>query len=90
MFGEKQKILKSAYGEGEELSFKIPTLQIKVETVPAAKKTVSSDGVNEPGADKTKDGKGGNRPSANPGSTGAGAGRPLGGSSGFPGRRRGN
>jgi hypothetical protein len=53
MFGEKQKILKSAYGEGEELSFKIPTLQIKVETVPAAKKTVSSDGVNEPGADKT-------------------------------------
>jgi hypothetical protein len=53
MFGEKQKILKSAYGEGSELSFKLPSLQFNLEAVPAAKKTESSDGVNEPGADKT-------------------------------------
>ena len=53
MFGEKQKILKTAYGEGEDLSFKLPSLRIKVETVPAAKKTESSDGINESGSDKT-------------------------------------
>jgi hypothetical protein len=53
MFGEKQKILKTAYGEGEDLSFKMPSLRIKIETVPAAKKTETSDGINEPGADKT-------------------------------------
>jgi hypothetical protein len=53
MFGEKQKVLRSAYGEGEELSFKLPSLKIKIESIPAAKKTIDSDGVNETGSDKS-------------------------------------
>ena len=53
MFGEKQKILTKAYGPGAELLFKMPSLRIKIETVPAANKTIQSDGINEPGAEKT-------------------------------------
>lgn len=53
LFGEKQKILEKAYGAGSELHFKMPSLNIKIETVPAANKTVQSDGINEPGAEKT-------------------------------------
>jgi len=53
MFGEKQRILRSAYGEGADLVFKLPALKIKVETVPVADKTKDSDGVDEMGASKT-------------------------------------
>lgn len=53
LFNEKQKILKAAYGEGEELTFKLPALQAKWEVIPAADKIAGIEGNNVPGADKT-------------------------------------
>ena len=53
MFNEKQKILTKAYGEGEELSFRMPALGFKQECVPAANLTAAADGVDLPGGDDT-------------------------------------
>ena len=53
MFNEKQKILTKAYGEGEDLSFKMPALAFKQECVPAANKTAAADGVDAPGGADT-------------------------------------
>ena len=49
MFNEKQKILTKAYGEGENLTFKMPALQVKQECVPAANKTLDANGEDKPG-----------------------------------------
>ena len=53
MFNEKQKILTKAYGEGEDLSFRMPSLTFKQECVPAANKTKAADGEDKPGSADT-------------------------------------
>jgi len=53
MYNEKQKILTKAYGEGENLSFKMPSLTFKQECVPSANKTKAADGTDKPGGSDT-------------------------------------
>jgi len=53
MFGEKQKILKAAYGDGESLDFKLPSLKVKLEAVPATDKTEGDVSSGVSGAEKT-------------------------------------
>lgn len=51
VFGEKQRILRAAYGEGANLNFKLPALKIKIETVPSAPRGIGA--AQETGAEKT-------------------------------------
>ncbi len=53
MMAEKQRILSDAYGPGEKLSFKLPSLKMKMETVAMADRTAGAGGKDEPGAEKT-------------------------------------